>query len=91
MEKKCYVTVDFEDFSHDFKRRVLCEKDPKINKEALSKSYEYIKYLLSKLNDIKITFYERLPPALKALCNNVFNYITICFSFLTKCEISLPH
>ena len=57
MEKKCYVTVDFEDFSHDFKRRVLCEKDPKINKEALSKSYEYIKYLLSKLNDIKITFF----------------------------------
>ena len=57
MEKKCYVTVDFEDFSHDFKRDVLDEKDPKINKEALNKSYEYIKYLLKKLNDIKITFF----------------------------------
>ena len=42
MEKKCYVTVDFEDFSHDFKRRVLYEKDPAINKEALNKSYEII-------------------------------------------------
>ena len=57
MEKKCYVTVDFEDFSHDFKRNVLYEKDPQINKEALNKSYEYIKYLLKKLNDIKITFF----------------------------------
>ena len=57
MEKKCYVTIDFEDFSHDFKRDVLDEKDPKINKEALNKSYEYIKYLLKKLNDIKITFF----------------------------------
>jgi peptidoglycan/xylan/chitin deacetylase (PgdA/CDA1 family) len=57
MEKKCYLTVDFEDFSHDFKRRVLYEKDPTINKEALNKSYEYIKYLLNKLNNIKITFF----------------------------------
>ena len=57
MEKKCYVTVDFEDFSHDFRRRVLYEKDPAINKEALNKSYEYIKYLLDKLNNIKITFF----------------------------------
>ena len=57
MQKKCYVTVDFEDFSHDFKRSVLFEKDPKINEEALNKSYEYIKYLLNKLNNIKITFF----------------------------------
>ena len=57
MKKKCYLTVDFEDFTHDFKRRVLYEKDPTINKEALNKSYEYIKYLLNKLNNIKITFF----------------------------------
>ena len=57
MQKKCYVTIDFEDFSHDFKRSVLFEKDPKINEEALNKSYEYIKYLLKKLNDIKVTFF----------------------------------
>ncbi len=56
MQKKCYVTIDFEDFSHDFKRSVLFEKDPKINEEALNKSYEYIKYLLKELNDIKVTF-----------------------------------
>jgi len=54
---KIYLSIDFEDFSHDFKRNVLYEKDPKINKEALNKSYEYIKYLLKKLNDIKITFF----------------------------------
>ena len=57
MQKKCYVTIDFEDFSHDFKRDVLFEKDPKINEEALNKSYEYIKYLLKKLNDVKVTFF----------------------------------
>ena len=57
MEKKCYLTIDFEDFSHDFKRSVLNEKDPEINKEALNKSYEYIQLLLKKLNDIKITFF----------------------------------
>ena len=57
MKEKCYLTVDFEDFTHDFKRRVLYEKDPTINKEALNKSYEYIKYLLNKLNNIKITFF----------------------------------
>ena len=57
MQKKCYVTIDFEDFSHDFKRSVLFEKDPKINEDALNKSYEYIKYLLIKLNDIKVTFF----------------------------------
>jgi len=57
MQKKCYVTIDFEDFSHDFKRNVLFEEDPKINEDALNKSYEYIKYLLKKLNDIKVTFF----------------------------------
>ena len=57
MKKKCYLTVDFEDFTHDFKRRVLYEKDPTINKESLNKSYEYIKNLLNKLNNIKITFF----------------------------------
>jgi|TARA_B100000767_G_C19677219_1_gene497899 peptidoglycan/xylan/chitin deacetylase (PgdA/CDA1 family) len=57
MKEKCYLTVDFEDFTHDFKRRVLYEKDPTINKESLNKSYEYIKNLLNKLNNIKITFF----------------------------------
>tara|TARA_Y100000590_G_scaffold466963_1_gene644086 strand:+ start:44 stop:895 length:852 start_codon:yes stop_codon:yes gene_type:complete len=57
MEKKCYLTIDFEDFSHDFKRNVLNEKNPEINKEALDQSYEYIKLLLEKLNNIKITFF----------------------------------
>ena len=46
MQKKCYLTIDFEDFSHDFKRNVLFEKDPQINDEALKKSYEYITHLL---------------------------------------------
>lgn len=57
MKKKCYLTVDFEDFTHDFKRRVLCERHPSINEEAIDKSYQYIKYLLNKLNNIKITFF----------------------------------
>ncbi len=57
MQKKCYLTIDFEDFSHDFKRNVLFEKDPQINEKALKKSYEYIKYLLKELNDIKVTFF----------------------------------
>ncbi len=57
MKKKCYVTIDFEDFSHDFKRSVLCVKNPEVNKEALNKSYEHIKYLLQKFSDIKITFF----------------------------------
>ena len=37
MQKKCYVTIDFEDFSHDFKRSVLFEKDPKILKTKVKK------------------------------------------------------
>ena len=57
MQKKCYLTIDFEDFSHDFKRNVLFEKDPQINEEALKKSYEYIKHLLKKLDDTKVTFF----------------------------------
>ena len=66
MQKKCYVTIDFEDFSHDFKRSVLFEKDPKINEEALNKSYEYIKYLLKKLIYHPYLF-------LKVLCTNRYS------------------
>ena len=57
MEKKCYLTIDFEDFSHDFKRSVLNEKNPIINKKAVYESYEYIKNILKKINNIKITFF----------------------------------
>ena len=39
MQKKCYVTIDYEDFSHEVKRSVLFEKDTQINEEALNKSY----------------------------------------------------
>ena len=67
MEKKCYVTIDFEDFSHDFKRDVLDEKDPKINKEALNKSYEYIKYLLKK-NLLREKYSNKLALSLVILC-----------------------
>ena len=55
--KKCFITIDFEDFSHDFKRSVLHETDPAINKEAIYESYKYIKSLLLKFNNIKITFF----------------------------------
>jgi len=55
---KVYLSVDFEDFSHDFKRGLGLTKDNKINENALWRSYEIINnFLNTKLNGAKITFF----------------------------------
>ena len=76
METKCYLTVDFEDFTHDFKRAVLNEKNPSINKEAILESYNFIKSFLIKFNNIKITFFctgiiaEKYPEIISMISND---------------------
>jgi hypothetical protein len=57
MNNICYLTVDFEDFTHDFKRDILKESNPEINTVAINKSYEFIKFLLNKFDNPKITFF----------------------------------
>ena len=55
---KVYLSIDFEDFSHDFKRGLGLTKDNKINENALWRSYEIINnFLNTKLNGAKITFF----------------------------------
>ncbi len=55
---KVYLSIDFEDFSHDFKRSLGLKKNNKIKKEALWRSYEIINnFLESKLDGAKITFF----------------------------------
>ena len=76
MENKCFLTIDFEDFSHDFKRSVLNEKNPSINKKAILESYNYIKNFLLKFNNIKITFFctgilaEKYPDIISMISND---------------------
>ena len=76
MKNKCFLTIDFEDFTHDFKRAVLNEKNPSINKEAILESYNFIKSFLIKFNNIKITFFctgiiaEKYPEIISMISND---------------------
>lgn len=76
METKCYLTVDFEDFTHDFKRSVLLEDNPEVNRDALNESYNFISSLLKKFNDPKITFFctgilaEKYPEIISKISND---------------------
>ena len=55
---KVYLSIDFEDSSHDFKRGLGLTKDTKINENALWRSYEIINnFLDTKLNSAKITLH----------------------------------
>lgn len=56
--KKCYLSIDFEDFSHDFKRERGINADGTMREDALLKSYELIEdYCQKKLNGSRITFF----------------------------------
>ena len=53
-----YLSIDFEDFSHDFKRGLGLTENNMINEKALWRSYEIINNFLEyKLDGIKITFF----------------------------------
>jgi len=55
---KIYLSIDFEDFSHDFKRKLGIVKNNNINEKALWHSYEIINnFLETKLSCAKITFF----------------------------------
>ena len=42
MKTKCFLSIDFEDFSHDFKRDRRIDIDGPLREEALWKAYEAI-------------------------------------------------
>ena len=55
---KIYLSIDFEDFSYDFKRKLGLNKNNNINEQALWRSYEIISnFLDTKLDSAKITFF----------------------------------
>ena len=55
---KVYLSIDFEDCSHDFKRNLGLNKNNKIKEKALWRSYGVINnFLESKLDGAKITFF----------------------------------
>ena len=58
INNKVYLSIDFEDFTHDFKRGLGLTKNNKINENSLWRSYEIINnFLNTKLNGAKITFF----------------------------------
>ena len=72
-----YLSIDFEDFSHDFKRGLGLTENNKINEKALWSSYEIINnFLENKLNGIKITFFctgilaTKCPDLIKKISND---------------------
>ena len=74
---KIYLSIDFEDFSHDFKRRLGLTKNNNINEKALRRSYEIINnFLETKLDNAKITFFctgilaTKCPDLIKKISND---------------------
>ena len=74
---KIYLSIDFEDFSHDFKRRLGLTNNININEEALWRSYEIINnFLETKLDSAKITFFctgilaTKCPDLIKKISND---------------------
>ena len=74
---KIYLSIDFEDFSHDFKRRLGLTKNNNINEKALWRSYEIINnFLETKLDSAKITFFctgilaTKCPDLIKKISND---------------------
>ena len=74
---KIYLSIDFEDFSHDFKRRLGLTKNNNINEKALWHSYEIINnFLETKLDNAKITFFctgilaTKCPDLIKKISND---------------------
>ena len=74
---KIYLSIDFEDFSHDFKRGLGLTKNNKINEKALWRSYEIINnFLVAKLDSAKITFFctgilaTKCPDLIKKISND---------------------
>ena len=58
IEDKVYLSIDFEDFHHDFKRELGLNDNNHINEEALWRSYEIINNFLEvSLDSSKITFF----------------------------------
>jgi hypothetical protein len=58
MGNKCFLSVDFEDFSHDFKRQLGINIDGPINETALVNSYNKIEEFCQEyLNGAKLTFF----------------------------------
>lgn len=54
----CYLSIDFEDFSHDFKRERGIDRDGSMRTDALWKSYEAIENFCQKhLNGARLTFF----------------------------------
>lgn len=75
--KSCFYSIDFEDFSYDFKRNYLSDSNAVIREEELWKSYEIIKnFCLKSLNDSKITFFvtgiiaEKCPQLVAEISND---------------------
>ena len=74
---KIYLSIDFEDFSHDFKRKLGLNRDNKINEKALWHSYQAINnFLKTKLDGVKITFFctgilaTKCPDLIKKISND---------------------
>ena len=74
---KIYLSIDFEDFSHDFKRKLGLNSDNKINEKALWHSYQAINnFLETKLDNVKITFFctgilaTKCPDLIKKISND---------------------
>lgn len=55
---KCYLSIDFEDFSHDFKRAVGISADPALRREALLNAYEKIEsFCRTQMASARLTFF----------------------------------
>lgn len=74
---KIYLSIDFEDFSFDFKRKLGLTRNNNINKKALWQSYEIINnFLETKLDSVKITFFctgvlaTKCPDLIKRISND---------------------
>ena len=58
VNKTVYLTIDFEDWSHDFKRLLGINTSDTIREKAIIRSYEVIsEFCIKKLNNTKLTFF----------------------------------
>lgn len=58
MHNKIFLTIDFEDWSHDFKRNLGIEYSPNIMIDQILKSYQKINdFCINNLNSTKVTFF----------------------------------
>lgn len=58
MSQKCFYTIDFEDWSFNFKREHNITTDNSLREDVLLKSYEVINnFCVSSLQNTKITFF----------------------------------